>query len=431
MNDMRLQKSAFPLFALIAAGLLAPGSACQQAMPPCAPDNAGLTLPSGFCAIVVADDVTRARHLDVAANGDIVVATGPARGQEGGGGVVVLRDNDGDGVADERNQFGSGVGDDVEFSDGFLYYSTHAAVVRYPWSEGAMEPDGPADTVVSGLPATGSHQAKTIAFGADGALYVNIGSQSNSCQVEDRSSGSPGKDPCEELETRAGIWRFAPNRVGQTQADGARYATGLRNTVALAAHPESGVLYGVVHGRDQLSTNWSQYFDDEQSAEKPSEEFVMLESGDDFGWPYCYHDPELGHLVLAPEYGGNGQSVGRCAEAKEPLAAFPAHWAPDGVVFYTGNQFPAEYRGGAFIAFHGSWNRSPLPQGGYNVVFQPLEGGEPSGDWSVFADGFAGEERDPRQAEHRPVGVAQGPDGSVYISDDSAGRIYRIVYQGS
>jgi glucose/arabinose dehydrogenase len=415
---------------LLAGGFLVASVTAQQVEVPCAADNGGLTLPDGFCAVVVADDVARARHLVVAPNGDVLVATGPSRGQEGGGGVVLLRDTDGDGVANERSQFGGGVGDDVEFRRGFLYYSTHGAVMRYRWQPGAMEPEGPADTIVSGLPATRSHQAKSIAFGADGALYVNIGSPSNSCQIEDRSSGGSGKDPCDELETRAGIWRFDADQVGQTQADGERFATGLRNTVALTAHPETGALYGVVHGRDQLSANWPQLFNDDQSAEKPSEEFVLVESGDDFGWPYCYHDPELGHKVLAPEYGGDGSSVGRCADLKEPLVAFPAHWAPNGVMFYTGDQFPANYRGGAFIAFHGSWNRSPLPQGGYNVVFQPFDGAEPTGDWVVFADNFAGAEKGPREAEHRPVGVAQGPDGSLYVSDDRAGRIYRILYTG-
>ncbi len=427
---MILKRVAYSLAMLLAGGFLVASVTAQQVEVPCAADNGGLTLPDGFCAVVVADDVARARHLVVAPNGDVLVATGPRRGQEGGGGVVLLRDTDGDGVANERSQFGGGVGDDVEFRRGFLYYSTHGAVMRYRWQPGAMEPEGPADTIVSGLPATRSHQAKSIAFGADGALYVNIGSPSNSCQIEDRSSGGSGKDPCDELETRAGIWRFDADQVGQTQADGERFATGLRNTVALTAHPETGALYGVVHGRDQLSANWPQLFNDDQSAEKPSEEFVLVESGDDFGWPYCYHDPELGHKVLAPEYGGDGSSVGRCADLKEPLVAFPAHWAPNGVMFYTGDQFPANYRGGAFIAFHGSWNRSPLPQGGYNVVFQPFDGAEPTGDWVVFADNFAGAEKGPREAEHRPVGVAQGPDGSLYVSDDRAGRIYRILYTG-
>ncbi|KPJ92664.1 MAG: sorbosone dehydrogenase [Gemmatimonas sp. SG8_17] len=416
------------LFGAVLVGAL---TGAEQGGVECDPDNAGLTLPDGFCALVVADDVPRARHLTVAGNGDVFVATGQTRGDPEAGGVVALRDSDGDGVADLRARFGSGAGDDVEFHGDYLYYSTHGAVMRYTWAPNSLEPAGPADTVVRGLPATRSHQAKSIALGADNALYVNIGSPSNACQTEDRTSGSPGKDPCDELETRAGIWRFDANKLGQTQADGSRYATGLRNTVALTIHPVTGVLYGAVHGRDQLSANWPQYFSETQSAEKPSEKLVAIEKGEDFGWPYCYHDPELGHLVLAPEYGGDGSTVGRCTVFKEPLMGLPAHWAPNGIVFYTAEQFPPRYRGGAFIAFHGSWNRAPEPQGGYNVVFVPFDGGGPVGDWEVFADGFAGASIGPREAAHRPVGVAQGPDGSLYVSDDSGGRIYRIVYRGS
>jgi glucose/arabinose dehydrogenase len=345
--------------------------------------------------------------------------------------VLVLRDTDGDGVADVRRRFGAGAGDDVELSGGFLYYSTNDAVVRYPWPSGSMEPSGAPDTVVSGLPVDGSHRTKSIAFGPDGALYVNIGSASNSCQVEDRKAGSPGQDPCDERATRAGIWRFDATRLGQLQADGTRHATGLRNTVALASHPVTKELYGAVHGRDQLAANWSQYFDDKQSAEKPSEELVHIEAGDDFGWPYCYHDPEPRHKVLAPEYGGNGSRVGRCNGVREPLLGLPAHWAPNGLLFYNGDQFPEQFRGSAFIAFHGSWNRAPLPQGGYNVVVVPFIGTDPSGDWEVFADGFSGADRSPGGAEHRPVGLAEGPDGSLYVSDDSGGRIYRILYRGT
>jgi glucose/arabinose dehydrogenase len=164
--------------------------------------------------------------------------------------------------------------------------------------------------------------------------------------------------------------------------------------------------------------------------EKPAEEFVLIGQGSDFGWPYCYYDPASDTKVLAPEYGGDGREVGRCAEKDDPLIAFPAHWAPNGLHFYRGDQFPAEYNGGAFIAFHGSWNRAPMPQGGYNVVFAPFEGNEPTGEWSVFADGFAGSDVSPRGAAHRPVGIAEGPDGSLYVSDDAGGRIYRILYVG-
>lgn len=411
------------------------GSAYEVPVEGCAPDNAGLNLPDGFCAVVVADAVGRARHLTVAPNGDVIVALGRQRGRDGAppidGGVLVLRDTTGDGVADVQQRFASGTGDDVELRDGFLYYSTNEAVLRYPWQAGSLEPTGPADTIVKDLPATRSHRTKNFAFGPDGGLFVNMGSPSNSCQQRDRAAGSPGKDPCEELETRAGIWRFEADRLGQTQADGRRYATGMRNTVALTSHPLTGALYAAVHGRDQLAANWPEYFDEAKSAELPAEELVKVEDGDDFGWPYCYLDPTLGYKVLAPEYGGDGERVGRCAEVKAALLGLPAHWAPNGLHFYNGGQFPETYRGGAFIAFHGSWNRAPLPQGGYNLVFVSLRDGEPQGDWEVFADGFAGSDTSPGGAAHRPVGLAEGPDGSLYVSDDSGGRIFRILYVGS
>jgi glucose/arabinose dehydrogenase len=406
----------------------------RQESPQCAPDNVGLTLPDGFCALLVADDIGRARHITVAANGDVLVAVGRSRGAEREvveGGVVVLRDTTGDGKADVMARFASGAGDDVEFHNEFLYFSTNDAVMRYAWPEGALEPAGPPDTVVSELPATRSHRAKSIALGGDGSLFVNVGSPSNSCQEPDRTEGAMGKDPCDELDTRAGIWRFRADGLGQRQADGERYATGLRNTVALASRQQDGGLYGVVHGRDQLSQLWSGSFSVEDGAEKPAEEFVLIEQGSDFGWPYCFYDPATKTKVLAPEYGGDGEEVGRCADMNDPLIGFPAHWAPNGLHFYGGDQFPAAFRGGAFIAFHGSWNRAPMPQGGYNVVFAPFEGSEPTGTWTVFADGFAGGDVSPRGAEHRPVGIAEGPDGSLYVSDDAGGRIYRIVYIGN
>ncbi|MDH3456013.1 MAG: PQQ-dependent sugar dehydrogenase [Gemmatimonadota bacterium] len=404
-----------------------------QGPPTCAADNVNLKIVEGFCAVLVADNVGRARHLTVAPNGDVFVALSGGRGPGGArvdGGVLALRDTDGDGQADVTARFGAGVGDDVEFRGSFLYYSTNDAVMRYPWREGALEPAGPADTIVSGLPAERSHRAKSFAFGPDGSLFVNIGSPSNACQDPPRTPGASGKDPCDELATRAGVWRFWADSLGQRQADGVRYATGLRNTVALAVRDQDGALYGVVHGRDQLSQLWPEHFSEEDGAEKPAEEFVRIVEGSDFGWPYCFYDPAAGRKVLAPEYGGDGTRVGRCAQAANPLIGFPAHWAPNGLHFYRGRQFPAAFRGGAFIAFHGSWNRAPLPQGGYNIVFARFEGDEPPGRYSVFADGFAGRDVSPRGAEHRPVGIAEGPDGSLYVSDDTGGRIYRILYVG-
>ena len=156
---------------------------------------------------------------------------------------------------------------------------------------------------------------------------------------------------------------------------------------------------------------------------------VELHQGGDYGWPYCYFDGYQQKLVLAPEYGGDGgKSVGRCADKRPPVAAFPGHWAPNDLKIYKGTQFPESYRGGAFIAFHGSWNRSSGPQEGYNVVFQPLADGKASGPYIVFADGFRN--GDGTGTEHRPTGLAVGPDGALYVADDAAGRIWRIVFKG-
>ncbi len=432
-RDIHPDRHRRPLRLLLGAlAALTLGCASGRSLPPCDPDDGGLTLPDGFCAVVVADSVGPARHIDVAANGDVFVAIRNRTLRDGSvvrGGIVALRDTDGDGRADVQERFGENGGNEVLLHDGFLYFAPDDAVLRYPLPEGSLTPSAPPDTIVSGLPADRNHRAKSLAVGPDGGLYVNIGAPSNACQERPRAVGVPGMDPCPQLEDRGGIWRFDAGRTGQTQADGVRFATGLRNTVALRIHP-SGALFGVVHGRDQLAALWSEYFTVEESAEKPAEEFVRIEEGDDFGWPYCYYDPELDQKVLAPEYGGDGMRVGRCAEKEDPLLDFPAHWAPNDLEFYTGDQFPERYRGGAFIAFHGSWNRAPLPQGGYNVVFAAFEGDEPTGEWEVFADGFAGGDRSPRGARARPVGVAMGPDGSLYISDSRRGRIWRVIYTG-
>jgi glucose/arabinose dehydrogenase len=388
--------------------------------PACTPGQSGLQVADGFCAILVASDLRGARHLVVAPNGDVIVNL--QGGRSGGGGATLLRDTDGDGKADVRESLGTPGGNGIALSGDRLYIATNDAVLAYRLAPGATSLGGGPDTIVSGLP-NGGHAAKSIALGPDNALFVNIGSRTNSCQVQDRQNESPGNDPCTELETRAGIWRFDARRSGQHQQDGIRFATGLRNVVALYVNPASGQLYGMQHGRDQLFQNWASVgYDEKESAELPSEEFVELNRGDDFGWPYCYHNRFLGHLVLAPEYGGDETRVGRCADKKEPLVAFPGHWAPNGLTFYNGTQFPAEYRGGAFIAFHGSWNRAPLPQEGFKVVFQPMNGGKPAGEYRTFIDGFR--ELSPGG---RPVGLAVGPDGSLFVGDDTGGRIWRVV----
>lgn len=425
---------------LAVAGTVATGCAgtagAVRDLPTCDPDDGGLRLPEGFCAIVVVDDVGAGRHLAVADNGDIYVALRGERGGEGGG-VVGLRDTDGDGRADRRVHLGDAAGTGLSLHGGELFFAPDWGVLRYRIEGGELEPVGPPDTLVSGLPGPGTSHAAKSAVVHDGRLYVNVGAPSNACQDPQRTPGAAGQDPCPQLETRGGIWRFSATETDQTQAAASRFATGLRNTFALAVHPETGTLYGVQHGRDQLHSLWPDLFTQEQSAEKPAEELFAIHEGDDFGWPYCWYDPETGRKLLGPEYGGDGTEIDRCAEVEAPIVAFPAHWAPMSIAFNTGDQFPDRYRGGAFIAFHGSWNRAPLPQAGYNVVFLPFDGGEPVAPagpaaepaWSVFAEGFAGTEMDPRNADHRPTGLAFGPDGSLYIADDAGGRIWRVVHR--
>lgn len=396
--------------------------------------TAGLILPAGFCATIFADSVGSARHLVVAANGDVFVniqsgrpntynATIPA-------GVLALRDTNGDGVADLRERFADTGNTGIGLHAEHLYVDIGHSIIRYPMSPGSLRPSGPAEIVVSGLPTLPGHRARNLAFSSDGSLYVNVGSATNSCQVRERQNESPGHDPCTELRTRAGIWHFDATRPGQQFTPGARFATGIRNATGLAIDPATGALFAASHGRDQLHQNWPLLFTAEQGAELPAEELFHVTQGDDFGWPYCYWDGAQRKRVLAPEYGGNGSEVGRCAARKGNVSAFPAHWAPNALTFYSGRVFPERYRGGAFIAFHGSWNRAPLPQGGYNVVFLPFTNGTTRGAWEVFADGFAGPDPQPSTAPHRPTGLAVGPDGALYLSDDVGGRIWRITFGG-
>lgn len=395
----------------------------QRTRVACAPDNAGLTLPAGFCAQVVADSLGAPRQVATAPNGDIFIAV---TGKNGG--VVALRDKNGDGIADERRTFGIGSGSGIAFRNGQLFFGTDSFVVRWRIPSGSLEPSGPPDTIVSGLTSRAQHAAKTIAVSGDGsALFVNIGVPSNSCQVDDRKKESPGRDPCPLLDIAGGIWRFDAQRTGQKQGDGERWVTGIRNIVAITVGPDGRTPFGVQHGRDMLYDNWGKFFSVEKSAENPGEEFFRLDRGSDFGWPYCFYDVDQKKKVLAPEYGGDGTAQGRCEKVGQPLIAFPGHWAPDGVVFYSGTQFPAEYRGGAFIAFHGSWNRAPLPQAGYNVSFVPFTNGKPSGGYKLFADGFRGGANEQR---HRPTAITVAPDGSLIVTDDKGGSVYRIAWTG-
>jgi glucose/arabinose dehydrogenase len=232
------------------------------------------------------------------------------------------------------------------------------------------------------------------------------------------------------LSQQGGMWKFDENKLGQKQELAGRYATGLRQMPAFTWH--DGALYIVMNNRDQLNVMWPDKFTVQENAERPAEPMLRAAAaGVNFGWPYCFFDYGQKKLLLNPEYGGDGKTVGRCSMFEPPVASFPAHWAPVDVMFYTGTQFPAKYRNGAFIAFHGSWNRAPMPQDGYNVTFQPFANGKASGAFEVFAEGFAGKAplMQPNDAVSRADGVAEGPDGSLYIAESQKGKVWRVMYR--
>ena len=398
----------------------------RAADPACDADNGGIKLPQGFCATVVAENVGSARHLLVAPNGDLFVSLESGGGAGGSGGVVALRDTNGDGKMDAREKFGTGSATGIAMRNGFLYFATTTSVIRYKVPPGELKPSGGPEIIVDGLPERRQHAEKGLAFDGKGGLYVNVGAPSNACQSRDRQAKVPGQDPCPLLEKHGGIWRFDENKLGQKQEDGKRYATGMRQMVGLTWHDNS--LWAVMHNRDSLDTLWPGQFTAEQNAEWPAEYLLKVEDGSNFGWPYCFYNNSEKKLVTNPEYGGDGKKSDRCANFTAPTVAFPGHWAPNDVMFYTGTQFPAKYRGGAFVAFHGSWNRAPLPQAGYNVTFVPFANGKP-GAYEVFAEGFAGKAplANPNDAVARPGGLAQGPDGSLYVTEDVKGRIWRVM----
>lgn len=399
------------------------------------PGNGGLLLPDNFSALVVIDSLPgRVRHLAVNDNGDIYVKSRFARGA----GNVALRDTDGDGKADEIKPFGKypddgTYGTAMRIYRGHLYFSSQLVVYRTRLIPGQLLPDENIEVILRDDHAHGSHEhvAKPLTFDKNGFMYVPFGAPSNACQELNRTPYSPGLDPCPMLSDHGGIWRFDAEKKNQTQADGTLFASGLRSIVAFDWNHHDDNLYAVMHGRDDLLRLWPGLYTPWESAELPAEEFLLVREGSDAGWPYCYYDQLQHKKVLAPEYGGDGQMTGRCDEYLKPLIGFPGHWAPNDLLFYTGSQYPERYKHGAFVAFHGSTNRAPYPQAGYFIAFIPFENGKPVG-WEVFADGFAGV--DPivnvSDAHYRPMGLAQGPDGSLYVSDTEKGKIWRIVYSG-
>lgn len=376
---------------------------------------AALRLPPGFHINVFAEGLGYVRFMTFSPRGDLV-ATSSSRelyGERCNGGncpanegrIFILPDRDHRGVADSTVVFADGLDrpQGVTYRDGVLYVAEHGRVVRLPDPTGAMRAAA-TEVVVSNLPFNQhpGHWSRTIAFGPDDKLYVSAGSDCNVCQEDD--------------ERRAAITQYSAAGTNERV-----FARGLRNAVGLAIQPTTGELWATVQGRDLLGDDF------------PPEYLTVVHDGDHFGWPFCHvgtTDPDFG-------------SLGDCAQTRQPTVQLPAHSSALGLVFYTGQQFPPEYRGDLFVALHGSWNRS-VPQG-YKVVRIPMAGGVP-GPAEDFISGFlpaspgcdnlpADASRDTAvcraNAWGRPVGFAIGPDGAMYLSDDRAGAIYRITYSGT
>jgi glucose/arabinose dehydrogenase/mono/diheme cytochrome c family protein len=412
-------------------------AAVPDPLPSPDPDDGGLTLPPGFRALVVADNVVAGRKIGnntealrgiaVAANGDLFV-----KGKFGS--IFALRDTNLDGRTDVVKEFGPGDGGThIAFHDGWLYHSSRTTVYRYKYTPGELTPSGPVQTIVSGLPAERDHDAKAFAFDEQGHMLVEIGSPYNVYSNPDRQLGAKGMDPTEFQKTYGGFWRFDANKPNQTQADATRFSTGHRHAVALVWNARSKNFFMVQMGRDNLNVVDPVHYDALDNAERVSEVMHLVREGSNFGWPFSYWDPIKKAHMLAPEFGGDNFKRIDPDPYDKPVVAFPAHWAPLQIVMYTGTQFPEKYRNGAFVTFHGSWNRAPRPQGGYQVAFVPFDAqGMPTGTYETFADGFAGRPEfvNTRDARFRPAGIAVGPDGSLFVTDTEKGRIWRVVYTG-
>jgi glucose/arabinose dehydrogenase/mono/diheme cytochrome c family protein len=425
---------------LLLAGCLVLTSRALGALPLADADDGGLTLPPGFRALIYADNVVvgknvgksheNLRGLAVAPNGDVF-----AKGHYGQ--IFALRDTNDDGRADVIEKFGPGDGGThIQFHNGYLYHSSRTAVYRYKYIPGELVPSSPLEVIVHDLPAARDHDQKAFAFDDSGHLLVEIGSPYNVFSKPDRQFGAKGFSPAEVekfQETYGGFWRFDPDKTNQTEADGVRFSTGHRHCLALVWQPVSKNFFMCMMGRDNLNIVDPDDYDPLDNAERVAEEFHLLKEGVNLGWPYSYWDPHKNARMLAPEYGGDNRKRADNPEFDKPLIAFPAHWAPLQMCLYDGTQFPQKYRGGMFLAFHGSWNRAPLAQAGYKVVFIPFNtNGLPTGKWDDFAEGIPGAEFYAKGsgAKYRPCGVAVGPDGSLYISDTEKGRIWRVIYTG-
>ncbi len=339
----------------------------------------GINLPPGFNITRFADGLDGPRMFALGPDGMLYVT------ERGAGRVIRLPDHNGDGrfdgveVAADDLVAPSGL---AFYQDGSLYVAEPGRVLRFAPANSQGKFTNP-EVIVDGIPTSG-HNTRTLAFSPDWqTLYVSIGSSCNTCLEED--------------DRRAAIMRYNPDGSG-----GQIFARGLRNAVGLALEPGSNRLWASNNGSDWLGDDL------------PPETVNQVSAGDDFGWPRCHAG-----RIIDPEFGGQEG----CTGVNPPAVEIQAHSAPLGLAFYTGENFPAEYQGDLFVALHGSWNRTEPT--GYKVVRIPFQDGQP-GPAQDFAWGWL---QDDGARSGRPVDVITGPDGAFYISDDSQGVIYRLVYQ--
>jgi glucose/arabinose dehydrogenase len=395
---------------LAVAALLATAASCKRSNPTTAEGcDASIKVPEGFCATLLTDAAGRARHLAVRTNGDLFVARIASRRDSGG--IATIRGST------VQRFWTTPVHGLALASDSTLYASTAHEILRFRFKGDSLAPRKAVDTIVTGLPG-GPIPSNTILLDPAGNIIVGIPAATATCEK---------RTPCPALATSGGIWRFDTGKRNQTLANGTRIATGLRVPVAIAINPRDTTMYAVTHGPDSLHERYPQ-IDAVVAATHPGDEMIRVASvRADYGWPYCYYDVIAGTRVQSPEYGGDGRSPGNCDRIIRPVMSFPAHWEPMAMVFARGQKLPEKYREGAFVAFHGSSHRAPLPEDGYAVAFVPFREGVASMDFEIFADGFAGAMKSPAGARSRPAGLALGSDGSLYVSDDKGGRIWRIT----
>lgn len=384
--------------------------------------NADLKLPAGFSATVVADSLGPLRHLVVTKNGDVYVKLNSTRRSQGKG-MYFLSDTNHDGRLDKKLAFADYPGTGIKIKDHYLYSTSNTGVFRYKLNDKdeVINPNKP-EVIVQGLLDRAHDNSKSIALDDQNNLYVTIGSYSDACRQTGSGVGIPG---CPILDSAAGIWKFKADKMNQTYADGIKFSTGIKNAVGIDYNQASKTVFATQHGRsfDKLSPP---YFTGQKSAELPAETIYELKQGLDVGWPYAYYDQQLKKKMVSPEYGGDGKTT--TDKYADPAVAFPGHFAPNDLLFYTGNMFPKRYKNGAFVVFHG---RAISPVKGYLVAFVPFVNGKLSSDWEIFADNFTGSdlEHPTGPMKYRPMGLAQGPDGALYVADDVKGAIFKIVYK--